>query len=213
MKKDGSNRLRFPGKLRFFSACLLFAVVVAIGGINLHMIQCGSGRIFTQISQVPSQEIGLVMGTDLLRFNGSTNVHFINRTDGAALLYRSGKVKRLLISGNRNNHGFDEVTGMKNEILAKGVPGQALILDFDGNSTWESLRKAKAIYYLNNVIIITDRFHAPRAIYVARHFRINAVAFCYGEESFGFWSLRYQIRESLARVKAFFQVLTDKTNI
>jgi len=98
---------------------------------------------------------------------------------------------------------------MENQLLAKDVPEHALILDFDGNSTWDSLRKAKESYHLNSIIIVTDRFHASRAIYLARHFHIDAVAFCYGDESFGFWSLRYEIRESLARVKAFSQVLMD----
>jgi SanA protein len=77
-------------------------------------------------------------------------------------------------------------------------------IGFDGNSTWESVQRIKEIYHLKKITIITDAFHAPRSIFLCRHFGIDVVAFCYGKESFGFWSLRYDLREWLARVKAFF---------
>ena len=184
----------------------LFAMVL---GINLYIVGATKTSVFEQISQVPQMEFGLVMGTDLLRFNGSTNLHFLNRTESAAKTYLSGKVSRLLISGNKNNKGFNEVAGMEAEILAKGVPKGVLILDFDGNTTWESARRAKEVYHLQKIIIITDVFHAPRAIFLCRHFGIDAVAFCQDKESFGFWFIRYHAREWLARVKAFGQVLVD----
>jgi SanA protein len=192
-----------------FFAVLLFFTFLAVLGINLYVVDGTKTRIFNEVSAVPERETGLVMGTDLLRFNGSTNLHFLYRTEGAAKCYLAGKVSHLLISGNRNNHGFNEVLGMEGEILLKDVPKNVLILDFEGNSTWQSVRRAKQIYQLQKVTIITDAFHAPRAIFLCRHFGIDAVAFCYGEESFGFWSARYYVREWFARVKAFAQVLID----
>lgn len=173
------------------------------------MVESTKASVFDQISQVPQREIGLVMGTDLLRFNGSTNLHFFNRTDGAAKIYLSGKASRLLVSGNKSNKGFNEVAGMDAELLAKGVPQDALVLDFEGNTTWESVRRAKEVYHLQKIIIITDAFHAPRTIFLCRHFGIDAVAFCQDKESFGFWFIRYHAREWLARVKAFGEVLVD----
>lgn len=64
----------------------------------------------------------MVMGTDLLRFNGSTNIHFYNRTEGAAEIFLSGKVEHLLISGNKNNKGFNEVSEIEGRLLKEGVP-------------------------------------------------------------------------------------------
>jgi len=196
--------------MKFIGVVTVTAVFLVILGINLYIVGDTKTSIFNEIANLPQREFGLVMGTDMLRFNGSTNLHFLNRTEGAAKIFLSGKVSRLLISGNRNNGGFNEVSGIENEISAKGVPQNAMILDFGGNSTWESVRHAKETYYLHKVIIVTDAFHAPRSIFLCRHFGIDAVAFCYGEESFGFWSLRYHSREWFARVKAAFQVMIDK---
>ena len=193
-----------------FIAVLALAAIAGTVGINLYILHCARGCVFHQVSDVPAQETLLVLGTDLLRFNGSTNVHFFNRVEGAADLFFSGKAKRLVISGNRDNKGFNEVDGMEKELLAKGIPKDAFILDYDGNSTWKSLQKAENVYHLQNIIIVTDSFHAPRAIYLAHHFGINAVVFCHDQESFGFWYMRYHAREWLARVKAFFEVMTDR---
>jgi len=85
-----------------------------------------------------------------------------------------------------------------------------MVLDFDGDSTWKSVRDAREIYHLQKIIVVTDAFHAPRSVFLCRHFGIDAVAFCCGEEPFGLWSLRYHAREWLARVKAAFQVLLDR---
>jgi SanA protein len=207
-------RFQHKQKIKKFGKWPAIATVIApfstILGINLYIVGSTKTRIFDQASNLPQREFGLVMGTDMLRFNGSTNLHFLNRTEGAAKIYSLKKVSHLLISGNKNNKSFNEVTGMEEKILSKGISKDALILDFDGNTTWESVRRAKEIYHLEKIIVVTDAFHAPRAIFLCQHFGIDAVAFCYGKKSFGFWSLRYDIREWFARAKAVFQVLIDR---
>ena len=174
------------------------------------MVGVAQVSVLGQISQVPQREFGLVLGTDLLRFNGLTNLHFLNRTANAAEIYLAGKASRLLISGNKNDRGFNEVAGMETELRAKGVPPEVLVLDFEGNTTWESARRAKDVYHLQKIIIITDAFHAPRSIFLCRHFGIDAVAYCPDKEPFGFWFMRYHVREWLARVKAFCEVVVDR---
>jgi vancomycin permeability regulator SanA len=79
----------------------VIALFVTILGINLYIVGSTKARIFNQVSNLPQREFGLVMGTDMLRFNGSTNLHFLNRTEGAAQIYTSGKASHLLISGNK----------------------------------------------------------------------------------------------------------------
>jgi SanA protein len=205
-------RDRQSARFKKWRICLVLffgAVFIIVFGINLFIVSGGTGRVFKQISDLPQRDYGLVMGTDLMRFDGSTNIHFLNRTEGAAEIFLAGKVKRLLISGNKNNKGFNEVSGIEGRLLAKGVPESAITLDFDGTTTWKSARHAKEIYHLQKITIITDAFHAPRAIFLCRHFGIDAVAFCYGDEPVGFWSLRSNAREWLARVKAFFEEMFD----
>jgi SanA protein len=205
-------RDRQSARFKKWRICLVFLAVatfIIIFGINLFIVGRSTGSVFKKISGLPQTDFGLVMGTDLMRFDGTTNIHFINRTEGAAEIFLAGKVKHLLISGNKNNKGFNEVSGIEGGLLAKGVPENAMILDFDGTTTWKSSHHAREIYHLQKIIIITDAFHAPRAIFLCRHFGIDVVAFCYGNEPVGFWSLRSTAREWLARVKAFFEVMLD----
>jgi SanA protein len=176
-----------------------FVITLAM---NLYIVQSTQSSIFTRIEQLPSGEIGLVLGTDFLRSDGSTNVHFLNRTAAAAKLYASGKVKSLIISGNKDNKGFNEVLGMKKVLLFEGVPEKAMTLDFEGVRTLESARHARQTFHLQKVLIITDDFHAPRSIFLCRHFGIDTVAFVSGKEPMDIWYFKHRLREYFARVKA-----------
>jgi SanA protein len=192
---------------RFFFVCVaLFAITLAI---NLFIICTTRNCIFTHLKDLPSRQFELVLGTEPVRPDGSVNLHFSNRTDAAARVYLAGKSKEILISGNKNNRGFNEVLEMKNRILAKNVPASALVLDFDGTKTFDSIRHAREVYHLGKLIVITSVLHAPRALYFCRHFEIDAVAYCPDKDPFGVWSVRYQVREYFARLKAVWDVLTD----
>jgi SanA protein len=83
------------GKKYWIAFTLIVLMILAVGAINLHILHSARGRIFSQISDVPDEDTALVMGTDMLRFNGSTNLHFFLRSEGAALLYQSGKAKKI----------------------------------------------------------------------------------------------------------------------
>jgi SanA protein len=190
----------------FVAVAVLFVVSLTI---NIFIIYSTEDRIFNQIKNLPQQDFELVLGTEPVRPDGSTNLHFLNRTAAAAKVFSAGKVKFVLISGSKNNRGFNEVLEMRKKILADGVPESALKLDFDGNRTWESIRRAKESYHLQEAIIITDAFHAPRAILLCKHFGIKAVAYCPGREPFGYWFVRCQVKEYFARLKAVFDILSN----
>src|ERR1700753_1753605 len=152
-------------------ARIVFSVLFLIPlGINLYIVFTARNSIYGQAGDLPECDFALVLGTDATRSDGSPNSHFLSRTETAAKAYFAGKVKHLLISGNKDNRGFNEVLGMKNQILAQHVPEDAILLDFDGVRTWESFRRARQIFHVQKVIVITDSFHAPRALFLCRHF-------------------------------------------
>ena len=198
-----------------FKKCLRISLIV--GGmlfattlvINLYIICSTKNRVFYQISDLPQRDVELVLGTEPVRPDGSTNLHFLKRTDAAVKIYLAGKAKTLLISGSKNNRGFNEVLEMKNRIVTNGVPESVLQLDFDGNRTWESVRRAKEVYHLQKIIVVTDAFHAPRALFLCRHFGIDAVVYCPEKDPFGYWAVRYQVKEYFARLIAVFDILTE----
>ncbi len=195
---------------RIFIVCgIVFAISL---GINFHMILSSKNRVFDKIANLPQREIELVLGTEPVRPDGSVNQHFLNRTDAAANVFLAGKATSVLISGNKNNRGFNEVLEMQDRILAKGVPQSAIKLDFNGNRTLESVRRAGEIYHLKKVILITDAFHAPRSIFLCKHFGIDAIAYCPGRDTFGYWSVHYSVKEYFARLKAVFDIIAAKIN-
>lgn len=159
-------------------------------------------RIFTDISLLPFNNVGLVLGTGRLNsYNGLPNLHFSHRLKAAAELYRAGKVKHLILSGNNDRHGYDEPADMRAGLLALGVPEDAMTLDPSGFRTLDSVVRVRDVYGQRKYTIITDEFHCYRTIFLARNHGLDVVAFP-SEEVELRWSLRSRLRERFADVKA-----------
>ena len=197
---------RFRKILRRFLGVVLFLFVITLG-INLYVILSARKAMVVQIADLPRRDVALVLGTEPVRPDGSVNLHFLGRTDLAAKIYLAGKVQYLLISGNANNRGFNEVLEMRKRISQEHVPDQALQVDFGGFRTWESVRRAGEVYHLQKLILVTDSFHAPRALFLCRHFGIDAVAICPAHDPIGWWLVRYQTKEYFARLIAVFDTI------
>ena len=204
-----TNRLK---KICWRFVAVIFVLAAITLAINLYVLFSTKSRICFQVADLPQREFALVLGTEPLRPDGSANLHFIKRTDLAAIVYSAGKAAHFLISGNKNNRGFNETLEMKKRILSKGVPESAFELDFDGIRTWESVRRAKENYHLQKIIVITDSFHAPRAIFLCRHFGIDAVAICPEEDPLSLWFVRYTVKEYFAREIAVFDIMTSRNH-
>ena len=173
------------------------------------MVQSVRKLVYADTSRIPGNEIGLLLGADLILPDGSTNLHFVARTKAAADLYLAGKIKRVLISGNKNNKGYNEPLGMKLAVLQLGVPESAVILDFDGFRTLQSVIRARDVFQCRQVTVITDRFHIYRALFLCKHNQIDAVGYCASPTRFDRWAWRAELREFAARVKALADVLAS----
>lgn len=210
IKSDRLIEKRSQRKRVFLLLATIFFVSTV--WINGYLLLGTRDRIVTQVDRLPKRQVGVVLGTDLMRADGSTNIHFLHRVEGATRAYFSGRVARLVISGNPNNKGYNEVVGIKCELLKSGVPERDIMLDFGGVRTIDSIRRIHDLYYLENMTIITDDFHAPRALFLSRSFGLDTVAFCYGSEPVGYWYLRSRLREYFARIKAVLDVACLKVS-
>lgn len=179
------------------------AVVLLCMGANLWMVSRATSRIFPSPAATPYRTTGLLLGTDPIMPDGSTNLHFLSRTRTAAALVAEGKVGRLIVSGHPDNRGYNEARGMAAELIRLGVPGERLELDEGGSRTWHSLMNARQRWHLTDCTLITDPFHGPRALFLADQAGLQAVACCVPATSANFWGLRSQVREWLARIGAF----------
>src|SRR5262249_43980126 len=183
------------------AAILVGLVVLVILFCNLLITTSSSARIYTDAAALPFNDVGLVLGSGPRGHPGYLNPHFSARTQAAAYLFRIGKVNRLLLSGDNSRNGYNEPAEMKAALIENGVPETALPLDYAGLRTLDSVARAKAVFGLDKLTIITDDFHTSRAVFLAGHFGVDAVAFC-SEPVALQWSAQARAREIAARVRA-----------
>ena len=157
------------------------------------------GRIFHSLENIPQNDIALVLGTSKTTRRGSVNLHFTQRIQAAVALYQSGKVKRLLVSGDNHIAGYDEPTDMRDALAAAGVPTNAIICDYAGFRTLDSVVRAKTVFGLSHCTIVSEEFHCPRALWIAREHGLDTVAFAAPDLQSVRWSLRVKFRECFAR--------------
>jgi len=180
---------------------LAFTVLLVIAVLNEWMVHAEAGGIFEQAEAVPAAPVALVLGA------GSGSQYFGFRLDAAAQLYRAGKVKHILVSGEGQaaDPQGSETALMRQGLLTRGIPAAAITRDDYGFRTLDSVARARRIFQLKSVIIVSQSFHLPRALYLAQQWNLDAVGFVATDPGDDFYDTYF--REWLARVKALLDVL------
>ncbi len=189
-------------------AVVIGLILVLIGAcINLYVIHTGGKRIYSVKAVRGSHaDCILVLGAGL-KPDGSPSDMLRDRLSFACDLWQEGVSDTVLISGDRASESYDEVTAMKNYLLAHGVPEEAILEDPMGFSTSESLIRAKEVYGYENIIVVTQRYHLYRALYVAEKIGLDAKGVNSDPFTYRGQVLR-DMREFAARVKDFFKFLS-----
>ncbi len=188
-----------------FRRLIIVTLLLAIGAggltwsANRICQRAAAGRIFSSTETVPANDVGLVLGTSKLTRRGKPNLHFNQRIEAAAALYRAGKVQHLLVSGDNHIASYNEPDDMREALIAAGVPSSAITCDYAGFRTLDSVVRAKEIFGLSHCTIISEAFHGPRAVWIARQRGLDAIAFAAPDVGLKSWSLRANAREQLAR--------------
>lgn len=162
-------------------------------------------RIYS-LEEVPPVSVAIVFGAGLQR-NGQPTLVLRDRVAKAAQLYQSGKVKKLLMSGDNRFIDYNEPQAMSDYAKTLGIPAEDIVLDFAGRSTYETCYRAKAIFGVREAILVTQRFHLPRAIYTCSSLGLKAVGVAadwhpYHRSVVWFW----QLRELFATLNAFWEL-------
>lgn len=166
---------------------------------NLWVVLSTNSRVFDSSGEIKSNTVGLVLGTSKKVAPNQPNPHFEHRLAAAAELYREGKVRHLLVSGDKDSRYYNEPRDMTAKLVSLEVPKESITPDYSGYRTLDSIVRAKKIYGLDKVTIISDGFHVSRALFVARKEGLDAVAFASQPVSLKY-SLQARLREYLARV-------------
>lgn len=187
-------------KLLFLLLVLALLVVGVFALCDYVIEQAGKGRVFDRVDSIPAREIGLLLGTSEHRRDGSANPYFQNRINAAARLFRMGKVRHLLVSGDNHLYGYNEPEAMKRALIAAHVPPAAITLDYAGLRTLDSIVRAARVFGARHFTIISQRDHDDRALLIAKHYGINAIAYAADDVAFQS-AVKAHIHEWLAQVK------------
>ncbi|MEZ4904511.1 MAG: ElyC/SanA/YdcF family protein [Spirosomataceae bacterium] len=187
----------------------VFSVLVLVLLCNWVVVEDTQDKVFFDLSSLPSNDVGLVLGTNKYVARGKENLFFRYRMEASALLFKEGKVKYLILSGNKEAETYDEPKAMKNALAKLGVPEDAMLLDTAGYRTYDSVVRCREIYGQEKVTVISQNFHNARALYLAEHEGLDAVGFAAQDVADGY-SIKTLLREYLARPKAILDVYVLK---
>ncbi len=125
-------------------------------------------------------------------------------------MYEAGKVDRIIISGAHRGTEYDETEAMRQALVSRGVPDSILTLDVEGFRTIASIKRAKEVFDADTLTIISQQFHNERALFMAQHNGMDAIAYNAANTTSRRWKVIMMGRECLSRVKAVFEVMGDK---
>ena len=149
-------------------ALLVIAVpVVLVAVANAVVLLQARGGTAGDVAALPHAQAALVLGAQV-KPDGTPSDMLADRIATAEELYRAGKVDKLLLSGDHGRVAYDEVGTMRRELLADGIPGRDLFTDHAGFDTWDSAQRARRVFGVDSAIVVTQRFHLPRALFAAR---------------------------------------------
>ena len=162
--------------------------------------------------KVLPREYALLLGTSKFTYSGMVNPYYRYRIVAAAELYKAGKVKKIIASGDNSTKYYNEPATMRADLVASGIPERDIIMDFAGLRTIDSVVRCRDKFGVSAPVIITQEYHAHRALFLAKKFGLEgAVAYAAKSPDTLTYRLRNELRESLARAKAVLDFYVLKT--
>lgn len=182
----------------YFGIGTLIAVLVLVLAAFLYVGSDAKPYIYASVAEVPEAEVALVLGASVTSA-GALSPVLKERAQTAVELYTAGKVSKILVTGDNSTLSHNEVNPVGNYLTAAGIPKSDIFLDHAGFDTYSSMYRARDVFGVRRVVVVSQAFHLPRAIYVARRLGIKAYGVDAGKGE-GF--LFNYVREVPASVKA-----------
>jgi len=186
---------------------------LALGGLGLASLLVCAPRLYTalryagqlvSVSEAPVMPTAIIFGAGLWRDGSPTPVLYDRVATGVAL-YQAGKVKQLLMSGDGTTNR--ETVAMRRVALEMGVPEEAIVLDAAGLRTYDSCLRARDLYGATQVLLVTQQFHLPRALFICEALGLEAVGVIADRRQYNRVSLIFtNLREVLATANAVLDI-------
>ncbi|MEJ2163312.1 MAG: ElyC/SanA/YdcF family protein [Robiginitalea sp.] len=163
-------------------------------------------RIYKEVENIPQNKVGLVLGTARHQIGGGINPYYQSRIDATIELFRAGKISYVLVSGDNGSVYYNEPNTIKKDLMERGIPEKRIFLDYAGFRTLDSMVRAKIIFGLDSVTVISQEFHNERALFIASRKDLHAIGYNARDIS-GSQGFKVQVREYFARVKVFLDLI------
>ncbi|WP_080777039.1 SanA/YdcF family protein [Chryseobacterium phocaeense] len=185
---------------------LLVAGIIFIAWANYSIRKESSPFVSYNIADVPKTKTALLLGTGKKLSNGLPNAYFYNRIQAAIDLYKSGKIQYIIVSGDNSTKDYNEPEDMQLTLMQYGIPKERIVMDHAGFRTLDSVIRAKEIFGQNKLVIISQKFHNERAVFLAR--KNGMEAFGYNANDVNKYAgLKTNLREYLAKAKVYWDLL------
>lgn len=197
-------------KIIRLSIAAMTIIVVALVSCYIVVSVNANGKIYNTVEDIPYNKVGLLLGTSPVTPQGEHNYYFDNRIQATAELYHNGRISYIIASGgdySERENGCNELTAMRDSLMAYGVPDSVITLDYQGLRTLNSIVKAKTIYGLDSITIISQKYHNERAIWLAEHYGLYAIAYNAPTPDITNKRIKNISREFLARAKMFLDII------
>jgi SanA protein len=186
---------------------LICVIVTAL--VRIVFLLMAYAQTFSK-DDVPRRRVAIVFGAEVKK-DGTPSVILKDRVETAVALYKSGKVEKLLMSGDNRFKDYNEPESMRQYALTLGMPDSDIVLDYAGRRTYDTCYRAKEIFGVESAILVTQRFHMPRSLFLCKAFGIDSV----GVQSENYYYLKrsrliWNTRELLATVQSVLDVYLFK---
>jgi SanA protein len=189
------------GALLLGVASALAAIGVLVG-LRQWVERRTAAQVYDTVEGVDPRPVALVLGAGLWS-DGSLTPILADRVATAAELYQAGKVQKLLCSGDNRFVDYNEPQAMKDYAVRLGIPEDDVVLDYAGRRTYDSCYRARAVFGVDGLVVVTQRFHAARAVYTCEFLGLDAVAVTADRRVYSAERVVWQTREYLALLLAW----------
>jgi SanA protein len=183
----------------FFGICLLLGLLLLVS--NKWIISSTRSQIYSDVNLIPANDVGLLLGASKTSRWGGVNYFFKYRIDAAAALFKAGKIKHIIVSGDNHKKEYDEATDMRDALIEQGVPDSCITLDYAGFRTLDSMVRCLKIFGQKKVTVISQEFHNQRALFIGNYYGMDCVGFN-AKDVPDQYSTKTRVREYFAKFKA-----------
>ena len=192
--------------MRWLFSCIIglgivFSVLLLIA--NYLITSNTKNLTFDRVEDIPSNEVGVLLGTSKYRAGSGLNSYFQARIEATVDLYNAGKIQLIIVSGDNSSKFYNEPRMMRKELIKKGIPEDRIIFDFAGFRTLDSVIRANKIFGQTSFTVISQKFQNERAVYIAKNNGLQAI----GYNAKGDPDIRMTFREYFARLLCVTDVL------